>query len=86
MISPVLVLTTINAPHSKQLSAEELVHCLLHPAAAQAVPGHMSAFFGDVTPELQLAFAELFGITHTQLAAAAKDFSLYSGANYPLAA
>jgi len=85
MISPALILTTINAPHSKQLNAQELVDCLLDPAAAKAVPGHMSSFFGDVTPELQLAFAELFGITQTQLVAAAKNFSNYSGASYPLA-
>jgi hypothetical protein len=86
MISPDLVLTTVNAPYSKQLNAQELVHCLLDRAAAKAVPGHMSSFFGDVKPELQSAFAELFGVTHAQLVAAAKPFSSYSGEPYPLAA
>jgi hypothetical protein len=86
MISPALVLTTVNAPHSKQLTAQELAHCLLDHAAAKAVPGHMSSFFGEVKPDLQLAFAALFGITPAQLAAAAKAFSSYSGASYPLAA
>jgi hypothetical protein len=85
-MSPVLVLTTVNAPYSKQLNAQELVYCLLDQAAAKAVPGHMSSFFGDVQPELQLAFADHFGITHAQLAAAAKAFSNYSGESYPLAA
>jgi hypothetical protein len=86
MFNPGLVLTTVNAPYSQQLTAQELTHCLLDRAAAKAVPGHMSTFFGEVAPELQLAFAELFGITQSQLAAAAKDFSNYSGEQYPLAA
>ena len=86
MVSPALVLTTVNAPYSTQLSAQELVCCLLDHAAAKAVPGHMSSFFGDVKPELQSEFARLFGITHSQLAAAAKAFSNYSGEPYPLAA
>jgi hypothetical protein len=30
-----LVLTTVNAPYSKQLGAQELAHCLLDPAAAK---------------------------------------------------
>jgi hypothetical protein len=46
----------------------------------------MSSFFGEVKPELQLAFADLSGITHAQLTAAAKAFSSYSGELYPLAA
>jgi len=86
MVSPALVLTTVNAPYSTQLNAQELAHCLLDPAAAMTVPGHMSSFFGDVKPELQLAFADLFGISQTQLASAAKAFSSYSGELYPLAA
>jgi hypothetical protein len=86
MKSPALVLATVNAPYSKQLSAQELVHCLLDHAAARAAPGHMSSFFGDVAPELQCEFAELFGISHAQLTEAAKAFSNYSGESYPLAA
>lgn len=86
MISPVLVLTTVNAPYSTQLSAQDLAYCLLNPAAAKANPGHMSSFFGDVKPELQAAFAEQFSIPHAQLVEAAKAFSNYSGEHYPLAA
>jgi hypothetical protein len=86
MISPALILATVNAPYSTKLSAQELAHCLLDHAAARDVPGHMSSFFGDVKPELQLEFANLFGITHSQLAVAAKTFSSYSGESYPLAA
>lgn len=86
MNSPALVLTTINAPHSKQLDAQAVVHCLLNPSAAMSVPGHMSSFFGEVKPGLQSAFADHFHISHAQLVAAAKAFSSYSGESYPLAA
>jgi hypothetical protein len=46
----------------------------------------MSSFFGDVRPELQIAFAQMHGITDAQLVAAAKTFAAYSGQSYPLAA
>jgi len=85
-MSPALVLTTVNAPHSKQLDAQELAYRLKNQAAAKAVPGHMSAFFGEVEPALQVGFASLFGITEPELAAAAKAFARYSGESYPLAA
>ncbi|WP_315838036.1 hypothetical protein [Bradyrhizobium prioriisuperbiae] len=86
MMSPALVLTTVNAPHSKQLSALELVHYLLDHQAAKDVPGHMSLFFGEVSPDLQIGFANMFDITEVQLVDAAKAFASYSGESYPLAA
>ena len=43
-------------------------------------------FFGDVKPELQIAFAEMHGISHEQLVAAAKAFAEFSGQSFPLAA
>jgi hypothetical protein len=86
MMSPALVLATVNAPYSTKLTAQELAHCLLDPAAAKDMPGHMSSFFGEVKPELQLEFASLFGIAPSQVMAAAKAFSNYSGELYPLAA
>ncbi len=85
-MSPALVLATVNAPYSKQLDAQQLAHCLLNQAAAKAVPGHMSSFFGEVKPELQLGFASLFEISTPELVAAAKAFAMYSGESYPLAA
>jgi hypothetical protein len=85
-MSSALVLTTVNAPYSEQLDAYQLAHCLLDQMAAQAVPGHMSAFFGEVEPALQVGFASMFEITKPQLAAAAKAFAAYSGESYPLAA
>jgi hypothetical protein len=86
MRHPAFVLTTVNAPHSRQLDAAELAHCLRDPVAARAVPGHMSVFFGEVTPALQIEFAQLFGITRPQLVTAATTFAAYSGETYPLAA
>jgi hypothetical protein len=86
MISPVLVLSTVNASFSQQLDAQGLARCLLDPAAAKAMPGHMSAFFGEVQPALQVGFAGMFDITEPQLSAAAKAFAMYSGESYPLAA
>lgn len=83
---PASVLTTVNAPYSKKLDARELAYCLTHPAAAKAEPGHMSAFFGEVTPELQKAFASAFHISEAELALAAKEFAEFSGESYPLAA
>ena len=81
-----LVLTTVNAPYSKQLDAQALAHCLADPVAAKAHPGHMSAFFGEVDPALQVAFAQAFNISHPALVSAAKAFAEYSGESYPLAA
>jgi hypothetical protein len=85
-MSPALVLATVNAPYSTKLDALDLAHCLLDPAAAKAVPGHMSTFFGEVKPALQVGFANMFGISELQLSAAAKTFAMYSGESYPFAA
>jgi hypothetical protein len=83
---PALVLATVNAPYSEKLDAQALAHCLLDHAAAKAKPGHMSSFFGEVEPDLQIAFAEQFGIPAAKVVAAAKAFAEYSGQSYPLAA
>jgi hypothetical protein len=86
MMSPALVLATVNAPYSEQLDAQGLAYCLQDQTAAKAMPGHMSSFFGEVKPALQIDFALLFNITHAELAAAAKAFAIYTGECYPLAA
>jgi len=86
MTSTTSVLTTVNAPYSKKLTAQELLYCLLDPEAAKNVPGHMSSFFGEVKPELQSEFAAQFNLDQAQLVAAAKAFSSYSGELYPIAA
>lgn len=81
-----LVLTTVNAPHARQINARELADCLRDPAAAKALPGHMSSFFGEVEPARQKSFARQYGISELQLTASAKEFAAYSGEAYPLAA
>lgn len=85
-MSPVLILTTVNAPYSKQLAAQDLVYYLQNPSEAKKVPGHMSSFFGEVDPTLQVEFANMFDIPQPQLTAAAKAFAEFSGESYPLAA
>jgi hypothetical protein len=79
------VLTTVKAPHREKLDARALVHCLTHPEAAKAAAGRMSAFFGEVAPDLQKAFAGKFDISEATLIAAAKTFGEYSGESYTLA-
>ncbi len=81
-----LVLTTVNAPYSKQLNAQQLAYCLVNQEAAKAAPGHMSSFFGEVDPAYQVYFASQFGISALELTAAARAFGAYSGECYPLAA
>jgi hypothetical protein len=85
-MSPAVVLATVNAPYSEQLDAQTLAYCLVHESAAKAKPGHISSFFGEVKPAHQLDFAHQFGITDSELAAAAKAFAAYTGEFYPLAA
>jgi hypothetical protein len=86
MSATALVLATVNAPHSKKLDAQTIAFCLTNHEAAKSNPGHMSSFFGDVKPELQIEFGGLFGIPPEQLASAAKAFAAYSGQSYPPAA
>jgi len=86
MLNPALVLTTVNASHRRELDADELARYLLDLDAAKGVPGHMSVFFGEISPSVQIAFAVSQGISRVQLVAAAKAFAAYSGETYPLAA
>jgi hypothetical protein len=58
MKSTTLVLTTVNAPYSEQLDAPTFTYCLIDQNAAKSKPGHMSSFFGEVDPALQVGFAE----------------------------
>ncbi|MDO8976295.1 hypothetical protein [Reyranella sp.] len=84
-MSPIAsILTTINAPYRVKLDGQALAHCLTHPEAAQAAPGHMSAFFGEVSPSLQKIFAREFHISEATLISAAKVFGEYSRELYPL--
>lgn len=83
---PASVLTTVNAPYSTTLDAVELAYCLTHPEAAQQHPGHMSTFFGEVPPDLQITFCEAAEITPAQHKTAMDTFAAYSGESYQIAA
>jgi hypothetical protein len=76
-VFPASVLTTVNASYGKKLDAQTPAYCLTHPEAAKAWPGQMSAFFGEVAPELQKAYA--FHISEAELVMAAKTFAEFSG-------
>jgi hypothetical protein len=80
------VLTTVNAPYSKKLSAAELAACLHDVEAAKKAAGQISAFLGEVKPDLQEAFAHQHGIAKKDLVAFAKAFAAWSGDDYSLAA
>lgn len=81
---PASILTTVNAPYSRKLDAQTLAYCLTHPSTATAWPGQMSAFFGEVAPEQQKAFARAFDISEAELVVAAKAFAEFSGESYPI--
>jgi hypothetical protein len=66
MTNVALVLTTVPA-YSKRLDADALAHCLADPSVAVEAPEHMATFFGEVKSGLQEAFAEVFGISHSNL-------------------
>lgn len=78
-------MTTVNAPYSKKLNAQELVRCLLDPVAAQGLPGHVGSFFGDVSPDMQKWFANAHNISEDQLVCSAKAFAEFARASFPLA-
>ena len=80
------VLTTVNAPHSVQLDDAALAHCLADLDLAKKHPGHVSTFFGEVSPALQIEFAAEHQILAPDLKAFASAFSAWSGESYPLAA
>lgn len=81
----VVVVEKVNAPYRDRLEAEGIARCLRDPDAAKARPGHMSSFFGEVEPELQVEFAQQFGIDDERLAAAARSFAAWSGETCALA-
>lgn len=79
------VLTTVNAPYSKQLDGEGLAHCLSDIVLAKQYSGQVSSFLGEVPVALQASFAEEFGIPLVALKAFASSFSMWTGESYQLA-
>src|SRR5437762_54490 len=64
-----LVLSTVNAPYRRSISATTLAECLAS-AALGDWPVHVATFFTDVNPELIVRFAEVHGISESKLAQA----------------
>jgi hypothetical protein len=73
------VLGTVNAPYGRKLTAAELAFYLSHMDEAKTVPGHMSSFFAEVTPQLQAAFAASVGISLPELVEAARALRIGGG-------
>jgi hypothetical protein len=61
-----LVLGTVNAPWKTAISAEDLAH-LVDAGQVDEHLLHLASFFGEVRPELILAFAEAHGISRLAL-------------------
>lgn len=84
--SIVSVLSTVNAPHSKQLDGAGLAYCLSHIEAAKAFSGQVGSFFSEIPVADQLSFAAEFGIRPEALKALATEFGDWAGESYRLTA
>jgi hypothetical protein len=62
-----LVVATVNAPYKRSITAETLAACIVKSELA-GWTAHIANFFTDVDPEVILAFAEIHGISTSQLA------------------
>jgi hypothetical protein len=82
----VSVLTTVNAPYTKQLDGATLAQCLSDIELAKEFSGQVSSFLDEVPEEQQVSFAAGFGIGIDALRAFAANFAIWSGEAYKLAA
>ena len=80
------VLTTVNAPYSKQLDGATLAQCLSDIELAKGFSGQVSSFLGEVPVEQQVSFAAEFGIGIEALRAFAANFAMWTGESYKLGA
>lgn len=81
-----IALSSINAPHTVELSAQDVVDCILDYEKAKMWPGHMASFFGDLSPDIQIAFSKAFGLDDAIVSASADAFAAWSGQDFVLAA
>jgi hypothetical protein len=80
------VLSTVNAPFSKQLDGAGLAHCLTDMEAAKAFSGQVGSFLIEVPLAQQKSFAAEYGISAQELKAFAEKFSAWSGESRKLIA
>lgn len=78
------MLTTVNAPYSKQMDGPALAQCLLDLELAKQFAGHVSSFLGEVPLAQQTEFATEFGIALDDLEVFASEFSAWAGESYKL--
>ena len=64
-----LVLATVNAPYKREISASVLKNSLLRAEPDDWLV-HVATFFTDVNPDLIFGFADLHGISKSDLARA----------------
>jgi hypothetical protein len=81
----IIVLSKINVPHAKMLSAEELCACFFDFEKSKTWAGHVSSFYSEISPDLQVAFAAQNGVDKPALVSAAKQFAAWSGQSYEIA-
>jgi hypothetical protein len=77
-----LVLTTVNAPCKRDISAAALVECLA-TAELGSWPVHVAAFFTDVSTELILRFAQTHDVSESALAQAYFAMKSVTGESNP---
>jgi hypothetical protein len=81
----IIVLSKINAPHAEMMTAAELCACFFDIQKSKAWAGHVSSFYSEISPDLQVAFAAQNGIDKPALVSAAKEFAAWSGQSYEIA-
>jgi hypothetical protein len=84
-VRPVIQVTSIvNASQSVRIDADEIAQSLRRHTYAVMIHEHMSAFYGKVPLNLQIAFADAFLISYDQLKEAARKFSAFTGESYSI--
>lgn len=80
------ILTTVNAPYKKHLTAEELAKAIVDPQSAVMFNANVGSFFSEVRLDLQIAFIEEWNLDRAAVQAVALKFQEGSGQDLPLAA
>ena len=78
-----LVLGTTNAPYRRAISADQLTVCL-SSCESGSWKVHVATFFTEVRPELVLRFAELHGVSMSELASAYHAMKVVTGEANPV--
>jgi hypothetical protein len=77
-----LVLTTVNAPYKRNITAADLAECLV-AASVEGWPSHVVSFFTEVKAALVLGFAAEHHVPPACLVSAYEAMKNYSGESNP---